>query len=406
MKLTQAISKHNLRSLLWHAGFLALAQNFIDIDTVIPAMMVDSGGTAMHIGILTAIMLGGSSFTQLIYAPFISNYSFKKKFLLLGINSRILALLAMGLMLYFNAYLQDDYRILLIFFLITIFSLGGAFANISYTDILGKSIDEQSRKSFFSLRQVITGLILLSSVFLARSVLTADEYPLNYAHMFFIGFIALAIASLGFWNLKEVTPSRLKVKSPGHFVRLIKSELKENQQLGHFLGFINTMGISIGLLPFVILYARENFDTHSSNTASFLLFKVIGSVLMGLLLLAFARKFRYRNLLLLNVALAFVLPLFLLLASDTPPFNLVFFIGGIVFATYTISMNGVLLEVSGTANRALYTGIAGAGNILPALFPILGGWMIMQFGYPVFFILYMVTILSSLYFIIKLKCRH
>ncbi|RLD76334.1 MAG: MFS transporter, partial [Bacteroidetes bacterium] len=96
MKLTQAISKNNFRSLLWHAGFLSLAQNFIDIDTVIPAMMVDSGGTAMHIGILTAIMLGGSSFTQLIFAPFISNYSFKKKFLLLGINSRIFALLAIS----------------------------------------------------------------------------------------------------------------------------------------------------------------------------------------------------------------------------------------------------------------------------------------------------------------------
>ena len=406
MKITQAISKNNFRSLLWHAGFLALAQNFIDIDTVIPAMMVDSGGTAMHIGILTAIMLGGSSFTQLIFAPFISNYAYKKKFLLLGINSRIFALLFIGIILYFNSYFGDDYRILLIFILISMFSLGGAFANISYTDILGKSIAEHSRKPFFSVRQVFTGVILLGSVFLARFVLTADEYPLNYAHMFFIGFIALAIASLGFWNLKEVTPSRLRVKSPAHFVRLIKFELNENQQLGHFLGFINTMGISIGLLPFVILYARETFDTHSSDTAGFLLFKVIGSVSMGLLLFAFARKFRYRNLLFLNVALAFVLPLFLLLASDAPPLNLVFFIGGIVFATYSISMNGVLLEVSGTTNRALYTGIAGAGNILPALFPLLGGWMIMQFGYPAFFILYMATILSSLYFIIKLKCRH
>jgi MFS family permease len=406
MKIAQAISKNNFRSLLWHAGFLALAQNFIDIDTVIPAMMVDSGGTAMHIGILTAIMLGGSSVTQLIFAPFISNYAYKKKFLLLGINSRIFALLFIGIILYFNSYFGDDYRILLIFILISMFSLGGAFANISYTDILGKSIAEHSRKPFFSVRQVFTGVILLGSVFLARFVLTADEYPLNYAHMFFVGFIALAIASLGFWNLKEVTPSRLTVKSPGHFVRLIKSELNENHQLGYFLGFINTMGISIGLLPFVVLYAKENFDTTSSDTAGFLLFKVIGSVFIGLLLFVFARKFRYRNLLFMNVALAFVLPLFLLLASDTPPLNLVFFIGGIIFATYSISMNGVLLEVSGTTNRALYTGIAGAGNILPALFPLLGGWMIMQFGYPAFFILYMATILSSLYFIIKLKCRH
>ncbi len=406
MQLTAIISKNNFRSLLWHAGFLALAQIFIDIDTVIPAMLIDSGGTAIHVGILTAIMLGGSSFTQLIFAPFISNYSFKKKFLLLGINARILALLAIGLLLYFNSYFQGNYRILLIFLLISIFSLGGAFANISYTDILGKSVAEHSRKLFFSVRQMITGIILLGSVFLARQVLTANEYPLNYAYMFFIGFMALAIASIGFWKLKEVVPSRLAIKGPGHFIQLIKSELNKNQKLGYFLGFINTMGISIGFLPFIILYAKENFNTQSSDTANFLLFKIAGSVFIGLLLFVLSGKFRYRNLLYLNTALALALPVLLLLPGTSPPLNIVFIIGGIMVAVYGISMNGVLLEVSGTSNRALYTGIAGAGNILPALFPLLGGWVIMQQGFHVFFMIYMAVILMSLFFIYKLKFSH
>jgi len=406
VNLDRRTSRNNLRSLVWHAGFLALAQNFIDIDTVIPAMMVESGGTALHIGILTAIMLGGSSFTQLFFAPFISNFSFKKKFLLLGINSRMLALLAMGLMLFFNAYISNDYRILLIFVLISIFSLGGAFANISYTDILGKSILQESRKSFFSIRQVISGLILIGSVFLARQVLVGSAFPQNYAYMFFIGFIALSIASLGFWNLRESVSSKLSVRSPAHFLTLIRKELKENPKLGNFLGFINTMGISIGLMPFVILYAKDTFGTASSDTANFLLYKVIGSVFMGLLLFLMARWFRYRNLLYLNALLAFLLPLLLMLIPGRPPFSLVFFVGGIIFATYTITMNGVLLEVSGTSNRALYTGIAGAGNILPALFPLLGGWLITAYGYYFFFILYMGVVVLSFYFIYKLKCQR
>ena len=102
MALTSAISKRNFYSLLWHAGFLAFAQSFMDIDTVIPAMLVDAGGSAVQIGILTAIMLGGSSFTQLFFAPFISNYNYKKRFLLLGINSRVLSLLGLGLLLLFH----------------------------------------------------------------------------------------------------------------------------------------------------------------------------------------------------------------------------------------------------------------------------------------------------------------
>ncbi len=406
MELTQNISKRNFYSLLWHAGFLAFARNFIDVDTVIPAMLVDAGGTAVHVGILTAIMLGGSSFTQLIFAPFISNYSYKKGFLLLGINSRIIALLLMGMMLYYSARLQGNYQIMLIFLLITAFSLGGAFANISYTDILGKSLLANVRKPFFSIRQVLTGVILLSSVFVARYVLSSAGYPVNYAYMFFIGFGALTVASLGFWSLKEVVPSKMKVKSPAHFFQLVKHELKHNKRLVYFLGFINTQGIGVGFLPFIILYAKQNFDLQSVQTGNFLLFKVIGSVVTGLLLFALKGKFRYRNLLYLNTLLSILLVTLILVLPDFPPFFLMFFIGGIIFATYSITMNGVLLEVSETGNRALYTGITGAGNILPALFPLVGGWVITRFGFASFFVLFIIVILSSLYFIYNLKCKH
>ena len=75
MKLTSDLSWHNYYAFIWHTSFLALAMNFMDVDTVIPAMLVEAGGNGLHIGLMTAIMFGGSSFTQLIFAPFISNYA-------------------------------------------------------------------------------------------------------------------------------------------------------------------------------------------------------------------------------------------------------------------------------------------------------------------------------------------
>ncbi len=405
MNLTGKISKRNFYSLLWHAGFLALSRPFMDVDTVIPAMMVDAGGTAMQIGILTAIMMGGSSFTQLIFAPFISNFAYKKKFLLLGINSRILALFGMGIMLFYSAQIEPANVIWLIFLLITIFSLSGAFANISYTDIFGKSVLPESRKPFFSLKQVINGTLLFVSALLAKKALGVAEYPYNYGYMFFIAFGALFMASLGFWNLKEVTPSKLKVSSPKHFVSLIKAELKSNPRLKYFLGFINTMGISISLLPFIILYGKEVLHTESSATGWFLLFKIVGSVLTGFILFLLAGKYKYRNLLYGSAAFSVMMPLLLFIPFQMPALVTIFVVGGIVFTAYSISMNGVLLEISGTTNRALYTGIAGAGNILPAVFPLLGGWIIKSYGYEPFFILYSLAILSSLYFIYKLNCK-
>ena len=405
MKLTNTTSRKNVYALLWHAGFLAIAMVFMDVDTIIPAMLVDAGGSAVQIGILTAIMLGGSSFTQLIYAPFISNFSFKKKFLLLGINSRIFSLLGLGIMLYFSSLIDEANIIWMIFILISVFSFGGAFANVSYTDILGKSILQESRKSFFSIKQVITGIILFLAALLAKKVLTLSVYPTNYGYMFFVAFGALLFASFGFWKLKEVIPSRLTVKNPNHFFKLIKLEWKQNQKLKYFLGFINTMGISISLLPFIILYAKDFYQIESAETGSFLLFKIIGSVATGFILFFLAGRYKYRYLLYGGAALSLSIPILTLISSGISLFMLIFLLGGIVFTTYSISMNGVLLEITANENRTLYTGIAGAGNILPALFPLLGGWLIKLYGFQPFFMLFMLIILSSFFFIYKINCN-
>lgn len=405
MKLTAAISRRNVFALLWHSGFLAIAMVFMDVDTIIPAMLVDAGGSAVQIGILTAIMLGGSSFTQLIYAPVISNFNYKRKFLLLGINSRIFSLFGLGIMLYISSLINETNIIWIIFILITVFSFGGAFANVSYTDILGKSILQKSRKSFFSGKQVITGVMLFVAALFAKKVLTIADYPTNYGYMFFIAFSALLVASLGFWKLKEVIPSKLVVKNPKHFFRLIELEWKQNKKLKYFLGFINTMGISISLLPFIILYAKDYYQIQHADTGSLLLYKIIGSVVTGFILFFLAGKYKYRYLLYGGAILSLSLPVLTLLSYGMFSFTIIFLVGGVIYTTYTISMNGVLLEISANENRTLYTGIAGAGNILPALFPLFGGWIIKLYGFLPFFILFMVVILSSLFFIYKINCK-
>jgi MFS family permease len=405
MTVPRNVSTHNFYAFLWHAGFLAFAQNFMDVDTVIPAMLIESGGGAMHIGIMTAIMMGGSSFTQLFFARYISNKPFKKKFLLLGINSRILSLFALGLILfYLNAH-QSNQVLWLIFLFITIFSIGGAFTNISYTDILGKSVNENKRKTFFSAKQIIAGSVVLISAFVAKKVLTDFGYPVNFAAMFFIGASLLLIASGGFWKVKEQAPSALEINGFKDFIRLLKSELSENKKLPYFLGFINTQGIIISFLPFVMFYAKETLNTQSADTGNFLLFKVIGVVSVSLLVFFIAQKIKYNFLLYFNVSLSLVLILTTLFISDEHSLRYLFVMGGSIYSLYSITMNGLLLEVSGRENRAIYAGFTGAGNILPAIFPLTGGWIIGLFGFRVFFILFILIVSSSVFFIRKIDCK-
>jgi len=403
--LSEKLSKHNFRAFIWHATFLAFAKNFMDVDTIIPAMIVESGGGALHIGIMTAIMLGGSSFTQLFFAPYISNKPYKKKYLLLGINTRIFALFGLGVLLFLLTGKHTGYVLWMTFFFITLFSLAGAFANVGYNDILGKSVNQDRRKTFFSTLQIISGIIVLGSAFLVKRVLVWKEFPLNYSLMFFAGASILFIASGGFWAIREVTPSKLKIKGFKEFMNVLRTELKENKKLGYFLGFINTQGIAISFLPFVVLYAKETFGTQSNATGTFLIFKVIGIVFVSILVLLGAKKMKYNVLLYSNVILSLLLAVVASLIHDAASLKYIFVLGGVVYSLYTMSMNGLLLEVSGTENRALYTGFAGAGNILPAIFPLIGGTLIKVVGFQAFFTLFMIIMASAAFFIFKIDCK-
>lgn len=406
MLLTESQSKNNIYSYLWHAVFLALATNLIDIDTIIPAMIIDAGGNSMHIGILTAIMLGGSSFAQLFFTPMLSNKPRKKGFLLFGINLRIFALFGLGLLLHwFTDKSESDLVIWTIFILITLFSVSGAFAAIGYSDILGKSVFEHKRKPFLSSRQAISSVGILVSAYFAAEILVAFDYPLNYSWLFIIAGIMLAIASLGFWKIQEIPGPIIAIGSLTDYLKIIIKEIKENKRLANYLLLVNTLGVSLALMPFLILYAKEMYSISNSDVGTFLILKVLAGVISGTFLFYFSKRIKYTPLLYATSFIALLIPFTLLISSNPAMLGLYFFIGGVMYTFYKVAIEGVLLEISDHKNRTIYIGMVGAGNILPAIFPIFGGWLIPNYGFSYFFLLFSIIILFSIYFIKCLKCK-
>jgi len=216
--------------------------------------------------------------------------------------------------------------------------------------------------------------------------------------------VFLGLASIGFWRIKETVASGYKIKGLKAFLNAVRGEIQSNSKLRYYLGFVNTLGISVTIFPFLILYAKESFQVGSSEIGRFLIFKVTGVVLTGMLLFFISKRIRYRYLLYSTVLLTLFIPLCVMALSGFSVFFWIFIVGGIVYSLYTISIEGILLEVSDNQNRALYTGIAGAGNILPILFPISAGWIVKVYGFNIFFIIFMAVVTSSLFFIYKTHC--
>ena len=406
MQISTKRSKINFKSFLWHAVFLALASNFMDVDTIIPSMLLKAGGNSVHLGFLTAIVLGGSGVFQLIFAPILSKNSLKLKYLLLGINLRIVALLLMSAMFFFSHSLTGDTIILLIFILISIFSFSGSYANVSYIDILGKSVKEESRKHFFSIKEIITGVGILMSAIVVREFIKRFEYPDNYSLLFLVAGILLLIASLGFWNLREIRTINPVKKNLIDFFKLIPKEIKKNSNLKYYLLIINTLGLGIGFMPFLILLAKENFDLSYKLIGNFLLFRIIGTLLVSTIFYKLSSKIGYKLLLIIAIIIGSTIPIFALTLSDNQYFyQYIFILSGIFVSIFKISNNGILLEISTNENRTMYAGISGAGKIFSTIFPLIAGVLIFYIGYNFVFIIVTVIILLSYFFVKRIDCR-
>jgi len=399
-------SKRNFKAFVWHAVFLALTKNFAEINTVIPTMLIQAGGTPFHLGALTTIMVGGSKFMQIFFAAFLTHKEKTKKFLLMGIYIRVGALLILGYLLSFAGDMEGKYVIGVILLLMTLFSFAGAFAGIAYNDILGKSIAVDSRKRFFIFKQILASTAVLISALVARKILIVYSYPVNYSILFILAGLFLFVGSGGFWVIKEKVATVTESLSLRKKFALFGQALAGDTVLRNYLYAVNTTSLSIAIIPFLIALAKKNFGLTGTTVGNYLLLQVAGVIVATILFKFMAKGQGYRGILTIHILSGALLPVAALLLQNNPNlFMLLFPLSGLVLAAKEIAIPGILLEISNDNNRAIYTGISGAGSVTTIIFPIAAGALITVIGFAPVFILASLLVLSSFVFSAKIHCR-
>ncbi|MBI9104341.1 MAG: MFS transporter [Spirochaetales bacterium] len=406
-------SRRNFNSFIWHAVFLALTLNFVDINTVIPNLILKSGGGPIYLGMLSAIMIGGTGVMQLFFAGFLINKPKKKFYLITGISLRISALLLLGFILFTTGknsqtpqggFLSGPVVILMI---MAVFSFSGSFANISYVDILGKAFPAEKRKRFFIIKQTISSFGVILSAIIVRVTLGLLPYPFSYALLFTAAGLLLLTASLGFWRLKEPESKVMKTPSLAKKFTLFKKAVLEDKNLRYYLLLINTSGVILGMIPFLIGLARKSFNFETEMIGNYLIIQMAGALCANLLFNLLNKNQKYKGILYYFIISAAVIPPAALLLSGYPAiFPLLFILSGSSLAAYQVAIPGILLEISTEENRPVYTGISGAGSLAVLLFPVIAGLSIEQFGYVPIFLISSVIILSGMFFAQRIICTR
>ncbi len=394
-------AKRNYNALLWHAVFLSITATFTEVNTVIPALILQIGGTAFHVGIVSGIMIGFPLISKLIFTSFLSKKSLKRPYLLLGINLRIIALILIAVTINFYTRFSFLQLLLLIYGELLLFSLSGAFAGLPYIHIVGSSLDVSLRRSFFTHKQLISSIGMFMSVFIAQGILRTVAYPNTYVILFSLAAICLALASLGFWRIKEIPVPVTESLGYLQILRMIPTLMRENRNLTSYIWYSNIMSLSMALIPFFIAFAKDRFYLDSSVLSYVLIIEVLGMISSSILWPRVVKRGGFKLILYIRIILAVSLPLLALATGYFGTIELyifVFFLIGWSVSAASVSGDAVIIEISDDQTRVLYSGIVGTMNLSIVIFPIILGKLIEITGFaPIFFIISMASIFGFIF---------
>ena len=438
------------RAFYWHAFFLALTTSLTEVNTVMPALVLEAGGTVVAVGALTAIMIGLPLVSQLLFAGFLHTRPRKKPYLLLGINMRVLAL-AFGAAAILTVGISP-LIIPAVFLAMTVFSLSGAFAGVSYTDLVGRLVRQDQRRVFFVRRQVISSLGLLVSAVVTRFLLGATAFPDGYAWLFAAASGFLLVASAGFWALAEPRPapapdasapetSAPDASAPGTLGRETSAGdtsgpeapgpdaqgrsgrsgrggmaaalrqapvlLRQDANLRSLILVVNLFALGITSIPLVTALALRTYEPSPATVGTFVVIQISGMLLLAPVWTRVIRRGGFRLLLTVEVALLVALfPLALVLSATAPlaAFAALYLLTGAILSAQRISVDGALVQISPDGSRALYAGVFGAANLASAVLPLLTGVLVSSVGYPVVFVAASIAAAGALGPVRRLEC--
>jgi len=398
--------KHNFFALIWHALFLAFASTFIDVNTVLSSFILNVGGSSIHIGVLTGITVGIPMVTQLLFAGFLAGRTQKKPYLLVGIYLRVLALVGMGYTLSVSEYRDPRELMFMIFLWIGIFSISGAFASVSYTDILGKTFIGPQRDKFLVFKQFISASGMLISALVVRRLVNTLPYPENYAVIFLTAAGLLFVATFGFLMLKETVVKNTEYISMFLILKSIPRRLRSDKNLVNYIILINLTGLGLTTIPFYVAYSKSLFGLGKDQIGNYILLLFIGMIFSTIIWTWVAKRFRFKGIAYGSAITGSMLPLIALFLAGFGPecYQWIFFMAGLSVSAQKIFVQGMLLEITKPDNRAVYAGIAGALSVTTALFPLIAGTLIEIIGFNLIFIAISPFVISSLYFLKKIEC--
>jgi len=385
-----------------HAFFLALAITIAEPSTVLPLMIHHFSDSVIIVGLFVSLLRGGAITIQL-YAAFHAQ-AYKRVLPYLGkvFFFRFISWFMIGAAIYFFG---ETHKTLTLFFIglgLFFFSFTAGFGAIYFKELQAKLFSKNYRGKTMANRNIAGAIASIISGGIAGYVLQHFDAPLNYATLFMVSSLFMAIGFITFITIEEPSKENISIKEKKFkdFIKnaiiLLKSDKRLKQQiLVIFLSFAYFLS-----MPFVILNANNTFTLTGWMLGGFITIQMLGSIIGSTFL--WRRIYNYEKMLSLSfifMLAAFIIALF---AKNIYSYGIIFLLFGIALDGFNISGMNLVIEIAPEDKRPIYTALQTNITSLGLFFPILGGVILKYINS--YTIIYLLTILLlSIGFFLSLK---
>ena len=386
--------KRNFAGGIWHGAWLALGNSLTRPTTVISAFIAELTGSTIWVGGLATLLTVAGSLPQIFVARWLEPKTRKMPYLMTAIYLRVASWGVLAWMIHAIGANHPNLLAWALVVLLAIFYAGGGLGNIPFTDIVGKVIPLPRRGAFFGGRQALAGPLSIGAALLAQRILEKTAYPDNYAILFGLAALLLAIASLGFWVIRE-PDSEVKSIHPQAWSAYWSDVSRASLHLKPLVITELLTGFSLMALPFYVVYAKTDLGAPLSAAIGwYLTAQVVGGFFSNFLWARLVDKYDSRTMLFFCALTAALTPLLAIFFAQWGWMALlpIFFLAGSTFNGRRVGFQTALLELAPDSQRGTYAGINALLSLPIAFLPLIAGALLKVISYPT---LFMVTTLFT-----------
>jgi MFS family permease len=239
--------------------------------------------------------------------------------------------------------------------------------------------------------QFIGGLAGVGVGVLVGLVLNRYAFPADYALLFALAGVMMALAAIALALIREPPPEEAdpdtESKAAGGWLK----PLLTDRVFGHLMACRMLVGMVDMAIPFYVGHAEKVLRLPESTVGGFVIAQTVAGVIASPVLGWINERWGARNVIRIGSAAAAIGPLFALAAhlagggwlARAYPF--VYVALGVVNSSWMLGFFNYMLEIAPPGIRSVYVGLGNTIMGALTLLPMLGGWLLEATSYTTLF---------------------